>query len=351
VKKCLMIGAGGMAEGWIYAFREHFRDRVEFAGLVDIRDEPLTRSGDLIGLPKERLFKSVRESFEHVEADFCGICTPPAFHEEAVTLAAARKMDVLSEKPIADTWEACERIRRAVRRSGIRMTVIQNYRYNPSMLTFRQTLREGQLGRINYIIARFAADYRRPRAWGAAFRHEIPHALLIEGAVHHFDMIRNLAGSTCTSVCGWEWNVPWSSFKGECQALYVMRMANDVRASYEGSCNAAGTQNDWHHEYYRAECEGGAVVVDADQIVRIHEHAPDRGVRTHEVPAIRPRFAGHEYIFKAWLDWLDGGPPPETVLDDNIHSAAMMFAAIRASTEGRPMDPGALVADVDTDYA
>jgi predicted dehydrogenase len=341
-----MIGAGGMAAGWIRWMHEHFRDRMEFAAIVDVRDEALTQSGDYLALPATRRFKSTREAFEKIEADFCGICTPPASHEEAVMLAAARRMDILSEKPIADTWEACERIYRAVRQSGVRMAVTQNYRYNPSMLTFRQVLREGRLGRINYIMARFAADYHRPLAWGAAFRHEIPHSLLVEGAVHHFDMIRNLSNSTCNSISGWDWNVPWSSFKGECQALYVMRMANDVRACYEGSCNAAGTQNDWHHEYYRAECEGGSVVVDQDQIVRIHEYAPATGLRIRELATLQPRFPGHEYVFNAWLDWLDGGPQPETVLADNIESAAMMFGAIRASAAGLPVDPSAMVAAI-----
>ncbi|MBN1346962.1 MAG: Gfo/Idh/MocA family oxidoreductase [Phycisphaerae bacterium] len=345
-KKCLMIGAGGMAASWIRWLHDDFRDRVEFAAIVDVADEPLRASADYVGLPRERRFKDVREAFEKVEADFCGICTPPRFHEEAVVLAAGRGMHILSEKPIADTWEACERIVRAVRDGGVRMQVIQNYRFTPPMLAFRQVLREGGLGRINYIMTRFAADYREPVSWGAVFRHEIPHSLLVEGAVHHFDMIRNLAGSTCRTITGWEWNVPWSSFKGECQALYAMQMANGVRAVYEGSCNAAGTQNSWYHELYRVECEGGAVAIDHDQVVRVYEHTPSVGLAIREVPPARPAFASHEYIFRAWLDWLDGGERPETVLEDNIHSAAMLFAAIRASASGAAAYPTTMTEEI-----
>jgi predicted dehydrogenase len=337
-KKCLMVGAGGMASSWIRWLHDDFGDRVEFSALVDVADEPLSRSGDYVGLPKHCRFNRVEEAFEKVEADFCGICTPPAYHEEAVMLAAARGMDILSEKPIADTWEACERIVRAVRESGVRMQVIQNYRFTPFMLAFRQALRDGALGRINYIMGRFAADYRERASWGAAFRHEIPHSLLVEGAVHHFDMLRNLAGSTCKTITGWEWNVPWSSFKGECQALYVMQMANDVRTCYEGSCNAAGTQNSWYHEFYRAECERGAVVVDADQVVRVYEHDGSSGLRVRDLPQVQARFQSHEYIFETFLDWVGGGETPETALDDNIHSAAMLFGAVRASATDQPVD-------------
>ena len=40
-------------------------------------------------------------------------------------------MDILSEKPIADTWKACCDIYREVQKAGIKMTVIQNYRFTP----------------------------------------------------------------------------------------------------------------------------------------------------------------------------------------------------------------------------
>ena len=108
-------------------------------------------------------------------------------------------MDILSEKPIADTWSACVEIYRAVTNAGLKMQVIQNYRYSSQMLTMRQVLRERGLGRINFVQARFSADYREYGAW-AAWRHEIPHTLLVEGAVHHFDMLRNLTGGDRKSV-------------------------------------------------------------------------------------------------------------------------------------------------------
>ncbi len=91
-------------------------------------------------------------------------------------------MDILSEKPIADTWEACRDIYSAVTRARLKMQVVQNYRYYRPMLTLREVLRRGDLGRINYIMARFAKDYRVYGSWGAIFRHEIRHSLLIEAA-------------------------------------------------------------------------------------------------------------------------------------------------------------------------
>ena len=335
--RCLMLGAGGMARGWIRNFLPAFSDRMEIVALVDVNEEALKDSGDFLELPASARFTDGAKAFESVEADFCIIVTPPWIHKENVSMAAERGMDILSEKPIADTWEAATDIYRIVKKAGVKMEVIQNYRYNQTMLTFRETLRKGDLGRINYIMGRFAADYRKYGSWGA-FRHEIPHTLLVEGGVHHLDMLRNLSGGDCVTISGWEWNPEWSSFKGDSNALYTLNMNNGVKASYEGSCNAAGVQNSWHSEYYRAECEAGALTIDSDLVVRIWENVPGEPAKMTEVPPVEADYYGHMWQVNEFLDWLDGGPAPDTIIDDNIKSVATMFAAITASAENRAVD-------------
>ncbi len=285
------------------------------------------------------------DAFAAVEADFCTIVIPPAFHREAVLHAVERGLPILSEKPIADTWPACRAIYAAVRGAGLQMQVVQNYRYYPPMLTLREVLRRGELGRVNYIIARFAKDYRAYGSWGATFRHEIPHSLLIEGAVHHFDMIRNLSGGDCRFLGGWEWNPAWSSAKGQFNALYTVKMDNGVHASYEGSGTAAGRQNGWHDECYRVECEHGAVVVDSDHVVRVQRFGGGRGLRTEEIATVRVPYQEHVAVIDQFLTWLDGGPAPEATLDDNLKSVAMVFAAIEASRADQIVDVAVMVAE------
>jgi predicted dehydrogenase len=334
-----------MARLWVRSFFPNFGDRMKITGLVDVREEILHEAGDFLDLPPSARFTSMEDAFEAVEADFCTIVIPPAFHEEAVMQAVRRRLPILSEKPISDTWEACARIYQAVTGAGLRMQVVQNYRYTPRILTLKAVLESGDLGAIRYAIARFAADYRQRDAWGK-FRHEIPHSLLVEGSVHHFDQIRNLSGANCARIAGWEWNPPNDSFDGESIALYTIRMENGVHASYEGNCLAAGTQNNWHGEFYRVECENGAVSVDRDGIVRVFRHTPGEGTSIDELPLVSPTHEGHNVMIEQFLDWLDGGPAPVTVLQDNIHSAGMLFGAIQASETGQVVDVAAKVREV-----
>src|SRR5262245_10068147 len=100
--RCLMIGAGGMAGGYIHHFFPQFGERMEIVGLAEIRPEVLDAAGNFLGLPASARFTDLAEAFRQVEADFCTIVIPPAFHKDAVLAAVERRMPILSEKPIAD---------------------------------------------------------------------------------------------------------------------------------------------------------------------------------------------------------------------------------------------------------
>jgi predicted dehydrogenase len=338
-----MLGAGGMAEAWIRRILPQFSERLQVVGLVDVSGQALAASGDFLNLPARARFTDMATAFEAVEADFCVVVIPAAFHKDAAAHAAERGLPILCEKPLADSWAACRDIYQVVSRANVKMQVVQNYRYRAPMLAMKAVLQSGELGRINYVISRFADDCREYDSWKR--RHELPHAMLMDGAAHHFDMLRNLTGGDCARIAAMEWNPLWSSSKGEFCALCLLQMTNGIRATYEGNATAAGEQNAWHHEMYRAECEYGSVTVGSDQIVRIRRHTRGRGLVTHEVPAPPPPHEGHAWIVNEFLDWLEDGPTPATNLNNNLRTAAMIFGAIEAARTGQYVDVEHMVSD------
>jgi predicted dehydrogenase len=332
-----MLGAGGMAGAWIRHMLPRFADEVEIVGLCDVVPQTLHDVGDTLHLPRGARYLRMEDAFAEADADFAVVAVPPAHHREAVLRAVGRGMHVLSEKPLADSWEAAVDVWRAVTGAGRKMAVIQNYRYTPRIMTVKKVVADGTVGRPRTVAARFAADYRARNAWGR-FRHEMRHSLLVEGGIHHFDQLRNLCGADCAFISGREWSPGHPSFDGECMAQYVCEMANGMMGSYEGSCLAAGGQNGWNQESYRVECEDGAVSVGADQVVRVVRHTGDGRVRIDEIAPVRPQHEGHLHIIHDTLAWFQGGPAPETQLADNIRSAAMLFAAIDASASRQTVD-------------
>lgn len=345
-ERAIVLGAGLMGTGWVERLLPAFGERVALAALVDASSSALGKLGDAVGLPQTARFADMDDAFARVEADFCVVVLPPGLHREAAVKAAARGLHVLSEKPLADSWAACREIYRAVKTAGVKMQVVQNYRFNAPTWTLRKVVRSGDLGRVNYLVARSANDYRELGAWDSEFRYRMRHAMLLDGGVHHLDMLRNLADADVATIAGWDWNPPWSSSDGEFNALFVLRMTNDARATYEGSAVAAGEQNTWREELYRVECEHGSATVGRDRIVRTHRFRRGGTLATQEVPTERPMHEGHAAILGQFLDWLDGGEPPETRLEDNVKTAAAMFGAVEASAGVRVVDVAAMVREL-----
>ena len=337
--QCLLVGAGGIGGNWIRKFLAAHQDRVRISAIADIVPEVLRESGDLLSLPPSERYGSIEAAFAGAKADFCVVAVPPWHHKEVVLGAIARGLPILSEKPISDSLSEVREIYQAVRISGVKMAVIQNYRFTPRMLAFRDILRSGRLGRLQHLVTRFQADYRVYGSWGAKlglsdFRHEMQDPLVIDASIHHFDMIRNLTGGNCVAISGLGWNPSWGSFSGLSSGLYLCAMDNQTNAFYEGNLSGAGHQNSWHHEHYRAECEEGALSIDDDDILRLHR----AGEPDEIIPLPENVLYGHEQIVSDYLDWLDGGSPPETVIDDNVKSMAMVFAAVEAGKTGKTVN-------------
>ena len=169
---------------------------------------------------------------DETSADFCTVVVPPAFHEAVVDEALAHNLHILSEKPIADTLVASCRIAAKVKSSGRKMGVTMSHRFDQDKTTLRQELRSGKHGRLDYLVCRFTCDCRQFASWGK-FRHEIPDALMVEGAVHHLDLLVDMTGATCDTIDALTWNPPWGQYAGDSQGLVTMLMGNGTRAFYE----------------------------------------------------------------------------------------------------------------------
>ncbi len=341
-KRVLMVGAGGWPGVWIRQFLPAFADRLDVAALVDANPAVLAASADLLGLPENRRFTEMEDAFAAVEADFCILAVPPAPRRQAVSLAVERSLPMLCEKPIADSWENALAILRMAHDADVKLSVVQNYRYTRKIMTLKHALDEGSLGGVNTIHCRFAADYTIETA-GGAFRHQIPDAMLYEGAEHHLDQFRNLAGADGDWIAGTQWNPAWSTFGLNACAMFLLRMTNGVMCQYEMTHLARGHQNGWHEESYRVECEHGAVAVDADAVVRVTEHLGANRERVTDLPPVTDEPDGHVLVIDEFLRWLDGGPAPQTEVHDNIRTAALTFAAVAASHTNAVVDIGAML--------
>lgn len=341
--RMIQIGTGGFGATWCREFLPPSVEegRIEVVAAVDLDPASLVNAQRYLGLPPERCYTSARQALDEHPADFCTIVVPPAAHEECVDLALEHDLDILSEKPIADSVAASVRIVDKVQRAGRKMGVTMSHRFDQDKSTLRDELRSGGNGRIDYVVLRLTCNCRSFGSWGM-FRHEIPDPLLVEAAVHHLDILADLVGDECEQVYAEAWSPPWAEYAGPSQALVTMRFRNGSRALYEGAkANAVGL-NGWTDEYIRAECEHGTVICDHRRIERFpHDPAgpwagPGEGTG-EPVPLRKQRRWSHAWLIDQFVDWLDGGQPMATNVEANLRSVVLTHAAIESGHTGRPV--------------
>ena len=332
--KMIQVGCGGFGSMWCSAFlppnvREGL---IHPVAAVDINPDALKNAQEHLGLPAERCYTDLQQAFDEHEADFCTIVVPPAHHEAVVDAALAHDMHILSEKPIADTLEASCRIAGKVKAAGKKMGVTMSHRFRQDITTLRHHVQSGKYGALDYLVCRFTCECRRYGSWGK-FRHEIPDTLMVEGSVHHLDLIADMAGGLCDTIYAQTWNPPWGEFKGDSQGLVIMHMGNGTRATYEGAKTNAATLNCWGQEYIRAECEKATLTLDSQRIT------------CREWPSQEPRDIEHlqqpkwanTWLIEKFVRWLDCHEPMGTNVWDNLQSVALVFSAIESSRTGQPV--------------
>ena len=114
-------------------------------------------------------------------------------------------LPVLSEKPLANTLEAAQEIVRKADETGVLHLVSQNYRYRLPTQTLKRVLDSGQMGQVGALTVNF---FKGPRFGG--FREEMAYPLIIDMAIHHFDLMRFFLDSDPVSIFGQSWNPAWS---------------------------------------------------------------------------------------------------------------------------------------------
>ena len=332
------VGTGGFGRHWCTEVLARLvkMGKAVPAAAVDIVPENLRNAQDAYGVPPERCYADPVKAFDEAEADFAIIVVPPAHHEAIVDLAVAKGLHILSEKPIADTMAACVRIYYKVKTAGLKMAVTMSHRFDQDKQSLEALIRSGDYGPCHYIVGRNTWNCRRFGSWGRAFRHEIPDSLLVEGTVHHFDVMRALADSNARTVYCKSWNAPWGKYAGDSSALVLIEMQNGVKVCYEGSKTNAACLNGWEQGYWRAECERGTLELDRRSLRVVSDLSGERVAE--EKPLLEQPAWKNAWLAELFCDWLAGGPPPPNTIEDNIQCAALLFAAIESAHIGIVID-------------
>lgn len=328
--RLVQVGAGMMGRAWLDVIRAS--SDVELVGLVDLDLAAAIRSAATAGFPDLPVAASLTGFLGRVEADAVVNVTIPAAHAEVSTTALLSALPVLCEKPVADSTSAALSMVAAAEVSGQLLMVSQSRRYWRNLTALRSQV--ARLGRIGMVECGF---FKAPRFPG--FREEMAYPLLIDMAIHQFDLARDLIGSEPLAVYCESFNPAWSWFAGDAAAAAVFEFAGGTRFAFTGSWCSPGLETSWNGSW-RISGAGGTALWDGD-----HEPVAQTvdGTPIPAAPGTGPeQIAGSlaEFVLA-----LRTGAVPSGEVHTNVLSLAMVEAAIRSAQAGARVLIGDLLSE------
>lgn len=137
------------------------------------------------------------------DIDLVSVATPGFLHKEMVLEAARHNKHILCEKPLANTYDDACQMLSAAEKTGCLHACGFSYRFTPATALARQLIRQGKLGKIHHVFARYAQDWlvdpKAPMVW--RLRKELTGSgALGDICSHSIDMSRFMTGAEIVSL-------------------------------------------------------------------------------------------------------------------------------------------------------
>jgi predicted dehydrogenase len=322
--RTIHVGVGGRGAWPLRLFHQETAHWQPVA-VVDVSPKSLEEAATIepAAAPYGTLEEALREQGRH--ADGVVVITPSALHGRYIRQALDAGKHVLVEKPFVHRLDEAQSLVDLAEARGLRLVVAQNYRWRPVVRTLRDLLAERRFGAAGYgtfVHHRFRPE---PRAF------TMPHSMLIEMSVHHFDDLRCIFGEP-QAITANSFNPPWSRYPGAAavQALIEWQLLGDgpFTLAYTGTFTSASDLFEC-----RVECAEAALLWDGAGLATLAGGRRDR----QPIPLPVAERTSEQCVADAWRSYILDGVEPEISGRLNLGTLRMIEAAIRSSETGTRM--------------
>jgi predicted dehydrogenase len=191
-----IVGVGGFGEFLIDSYSK-LKDVNVYA--ITSRDEK--KLNKICSKYKiEKGYSTYRELLQDKKVDIVLIATPPFLHYEEVIEAAKSKKHILCEKPLAINLKQGKKIKKALNKYNVNLTMDFILRKNPLIMDLKKFIDKGIFGKTqNFIFQNFAGDGKLVKDHWFWDRKK-SGGIWIEHGVHFFDLFNHLLTSKVKKV-------------------------------------------------------------------------------------------------------------------------------------------------------
>ncbi|RLI88681.1 MAG: gfo/Idh/MocA family oxidoreductase [Archaeoglobales archaeon] len=256
--------------------------------------------------------------------DAVSIAVPTSLHKDVALRVAEFGVDMLIEKPIAESLSSAEKILKAARREGVKVMVGHIERFNPAVLKLKELILAGELGEVLTMSSKRVGPYS-PRIRDVG--------IIIDLAVHDIDTISYLYGERAVSV----YAVAGNSFHtNEDYASLLIKFDK----------NRAGLiETNWltpkKVRTLTAVGTGGVATLDyIEQSLKIHKNGEEVEVGVQKREPLRNEL-------EAFLECVAEDKPPEPSGEDGMYVLSVAVSAITSYKAGKLVELDKIELDND----
>jgi predicted dehydrogenase len=328
-ERVIVIGAGGISNAW---FPNIVKEELNVVAVVDLFVDNARKQIEKYGLKNTKAYAKLDEALATEKADFAIDLTIPDAHCEVTCAALNAGLHVIGEKPMAATMDQARKMVATSKASGKLYMVSQSRRWDANHATLAKAVADESVGKLTTL----CCDFFMGVHFGG-FRDEMDSPLILDMAIHHFDMARMIGRCDPVSVYAQEFNPHGSWYKGDVSGACLFEMTNGVRFWYRGSWAGEGMHTSWDGDW-RLQGDRGAITY-VNNVTKAEIVAGNEGFMRPktalEIPRVEVAKTGMHGGLDEMLTFLRTGKTPQTEATDNIKSLAMVLAAIKSSREKR----------------
>jgi myo-inositol 2-dehydrogenase/D-chiro-inositol 1-dehydrogenase len=337
-----LIGCGNVAENRHLPALQSLQD-AEVVAAADINPDRLKQVADRFHI--ERRYPDFRALLSDPAVRAVAVCVPAQFHVEVALAALDTGKHLFIEKPLALSLDECDRLIGRAAQSPSKVIVGFNLRWHRLVRQAREIIQRGTLGSLKSLRSVITSRFRENEPEWVS-RRELGGGVLIELAVHSFDLWRFLLQSEIEQVFAMSRSEQWDDET----ATVTARMANGVLAS---AVFSKGTGESNETEIYGQDGRLHIFCYRFDGLEFSPSWSFPGSVRTRlgrmahtlkELPqaasAIRQGgnyVASYQAEWRHFIDSIQQDTPVESSLEDGRRALQVVLAAVESASLGQPV--------------
>jgi predicted dehydrogenase len=330
--KVLLAGCGDMAATWLTATLQ--RNDLRLVGFVDLNLSAAQKRRDEFA-PGAAIGTDLEATLRATAPDLVFNCTVPDAHYAVTSTAVRHGCHVLTEKPLAASMTEANAIVAEAEFAQRLVAVTQSRRYHRGIRHAATLIAQGAIGEVTEADADFFIG-----AHFGGFRDQMKHALLLDMAIHHFDLARLITAAEPVTVYCHEWNPRGSWYSHGANAHALFEFTRGIIFNYRGSWCAEGLRTNWNASWRIIGTEGslswnGEDELKLDKIVANAGFLSQLELTTSPLVPYADKENGHVSLIAEFVDCIRQGGLPETHAAANLPSLEMVLAAIESSKTGQ----------------